>query len=298
MKNLKIERRLMYVLICCAFQFNSFGQYQIGFGLGASNYWGDIQVEDPVANAFELGPSVQLLLRKQIYKNFDFRLNLFLGTIHADDANAESEQRRKRNLNFRSPINELSVIFEASLFDLNGRNNKRKWTPYLGAGLGVFRFNPKTDYTFENGITQTVTLQPLGTEGQGIPGFADPYSRIQLSIPAIAGIKIKIGEYYTLSFELIGRFTTTDYLDDVSTSYVPPESFPNTPEGELGSFLSNRIDEFLGLPENDPIAISEAEIRGSEASNDFFHSGMVTLSYKFSGNPFKGFNNGVDCYTF
>jgi hypothetical protein len=90
--------------------------------------------------------------------------------------------------------------------------------PYAFLGVGVFHFNP---YTYDKTGKRTY-LQPLGTEGQGLAAYPDrkPYSLTQLCLPVGGGIKINLNKKYDLIYELGGRVLFTDYLDDVSTTYV------------------------------------------------------------------------------
>jgi len=276
------------------------GQTHVGFGIGANNYWGDLEPESLTKNIFLLSPAMQLAVKQGITKNINIRLNAHFGRVAGDDANSRSNRRRERNLSFTSGVREFALIAEYHLWDIESRNSTKWFSPFVGIGVGTFKFNPKTDYTFPDGRIVTIELQPLGTEGQGLSGFDEKYSLRAMSIPVIAGIKLKFSDSVTCTFEIMARYTNTDYLDDVSTSYVDAENFPSTPQGELASFLSNRIDEFLGLPENDPLAApTSPDIRGSSDVNDFFHSGMITLYYRFSESPFgNGRRGGVDCYSF
>ena len=58
-----------------------------------------------------------------------------------------------------------------------------------------------------------------------------------VAIPFGVGIKYSINEKVNLSVEIAQRFTTTDYLDDVSTTYAGPNSFPAGPTGPSVAFL-------------------------------------------------------------
>jgi hypothetical protein len=65
------------------------------------------------------------------------------------------------------------------------------------------------------------------------------------------GIKYSINPKVNLTVEVSHRFTTTDYLDDVSTTFVenPSAVFPtSSPTGEpsLGYLLNDRSWEVLG----------------------------------------------------
>ena len=294
-------KKIVFILFCLLASFlgnvTLAQQAQFGIGLGMNNYWGDLQVESPTQNAFVLDPAVQFFYKQRLSANLHLRINAHFGRVHGDDSNSSNEDRQLRNLKFSSKVNEFSLSTEYDLWDL--QKSFVTWTPFIGVGVGVFSFNPKTEYLHPDGRLLTIELQTLGTEGQGLPGQPEKYGLTALSIPVYGGLKFKINEKLSLSIELILRYTTTDYLDDVSTSYFPFESFPNTEIGQLASYLSNRSDEFLGLPENHPSSIRDAQLRGSAFANDFFHTGMITLAINLDRGIFgDGLGKGIDCYSF
>jgi len=153
---------------------------------------------------------------------------LYFGMVSADDANTEEIIRRSRNLSFRSPILELSQRVEYIIYakeeagarysrlGLKGRETKAD-ALYIFSGISGFFFNPQTkiDGSWTN-------LRPLRTEGQGLPGGPDEYSRLSFAIPFGAGYKFSIGEFWRLGIEISYNKTFTDYIDDVSTEYYDP----------------------------------------------------------------------------
>ena len=152
-----------------------------------------------------------------IKRNFDgywsLKFAVLNGKIRANDAYSSNLQFRQRNLNFFSPITELSVQTEFNFFNYIPSSGKRRYSPYLFAGLGFVSFRPKTNF---NG--QEYDLVLYGTEGQ------DPeksYNTIVLSIPFGAGIKYNISGKITLGGEAGYRSAYTDYMDDVKGNYAP-----------------------------------------------------------------------------
>ncbi len=121
---------------------------------------------------------------------------------------------RERNLNFHSPIIEVSLVANYSFFDLQ----INKVTPYIFGGIALFGFNP---YTFDT-TGSKVYLRNLGTEGQGLNIYPDrkPYSLGQVAIPFGGGIRFRVTDNVYLGYEIGLRKVFTDYLDDVSTTYA------------------------------------------------------------------------------
>jgi hypothetical protein len=133
---------------------------------------------------------------------------------------SDSWYRARRNLNFETHMFEFQALAEINLKKYihdEARGSKERWAPYIAGGLGFFYFNP---YTRLNG--DKVKLKPLGTEGQNI-GYKKPYSNFQFDLMALVGIKYNVTERISIALEGVYHQTFTDYLDDVSGSYINPQ---------------------------------------------------------------------------
>lgn len=148
------------------------------------------------------------------------RLELTWGSVTASDANGKEAGVRARNLNFSSDITEISLLAEFHPLNLSSSFHFPV-SPYLLAGVGNFSFNPTTKL---NGVT--VFLQPLHTEGEGFAETGRPnYKLSQFMVPVGGGLSYPVSPSFTLKGELIYRVLHTDYLDDVSTTYIDPALF-------------------------------------------------------------------------
>jgi len=278
----------------------SFAQAQnflVGVGIGQTSYTGDL--DGPGAldfigtgqTAFELNVSYI------ISPHLNLRLNGLFGALRGDDADSGRDFQLSRNLDFETSLNEYALLVEYSFFDIVSSNAKRRFTPYVHAGVGVFTFNPKASYIDPvDGLTRTVELQPLGTEGQGIQGYGQRYNLTQLSIPFGGGVKYALNKNLTIGFGITGRFTFTDYIDDVSGVYPNTEDLLlNGNTGLIASYLSNQSDEAAGLPQNDPSTDRSGLARGESDVNDYYFSGMIGVYYRLTGGSGGG---GIGCPTF
>jgi hypothetical protein len=159
----------------------------------------------------------------------------YMVMLSADD-NYTTSYRTLRGNHFSSDIIELSQVFIyhfrkeriGHLYSLrNARGKKLGITPlnmgwYVFGGIGGFKFDPVSDIRNANdwGLTGTHRLQPLGTEGQFLPGSGkEPYSLYSLNIPVGIGMRHSINGDVGLKLEFGYRFTFTDYLDDTSTDF-------------------------------------------------------------------------------
>jgi hypothetical protein len=139
--------------------------------------------------------------------------------------------------------------------------------PYVFGGVGIFHFNP---YTYDKHGVKTF-LQPLGTEGQGMPEYPNrkPYSLTQLCLPFGGGIKIYVTKQCDLVYELAGRALFTDYFDDVSTTYIPTQEFIACNKTKTAE---------LAFRQTDSPSPSKGDIRGNPNVKDwYFFSGLKLL---------------------
>lgn len=269
-----IMRKVIPILIT-VFSFITFSlsaqrSAELGVVIGASSYYGDLSPENAQRNTSQYQPSFSFFYRQNLNNTFGFRANLGYGRLSGDDSLSDQQFRQERNFDFESSVLELGLIGEVNLFGFGAGGNGPRFSPYLFGGVAVFRFNPLTE--FEG---QTVELQPLGTEGQGIDGFGDAYRLTQISIPFGAGIKYAINDHINIGLEIGFRKTFTDYLDDVSGAYVPYDVL-RANNGELAAALGNRTGEFLGT---EPVDVQEGALRGNPGRDDWYMMGGFTLSY-------------------
>ncbi|MBY0479387.1 MAG: hypothetical protein K2Q24_17200 [Chitinophagaceae bacterium] len=231
-------------------------KYQIAIFTGISNYQGDLQ---PVVFTFaQSQPSLHITGKIALNKHFLIRAGYAYGSLYANDR-FNRDYLQPRNLNFRTNLHELHAGIELNMFDLE----TKKISPYVFAGIGVFRFNP---YTIDN--NRKVFLQPLGTEGQGLKEYPDRkfYSLTQVCIPIGYGIKYKINCNLAMSVEFSQRKLFTDYLDDLSKSYADP-SLIAAARGPEAARFSWRGGEVPGGNPNAPVG----SVRGNPREMDWYY---------------------------
>jgi len=236
---------------------------EIGIMGGGSYYLGDIN-----SKHFDyMMPSGGIVIRKNIDRRIVVKSELLLGNIRADDArNRNDTMKLNRNLHFRSPIYELSGQVEFNFLPYETGNSLYPFTPFIFAGISLFRFNPKA----ESNNGEWVALQPLSTEGQGTTSFQDrkKYALTQFSIPMGGGFKIAVNKTFNIILEYGIRKTFTDYLDDVSTSYIGGNLIDMSP---LGIEMS---DKSLNGPQAKDFQ------RGDSKDKDWYTFTGITLSFK------------------
>lgn len=197
-------------------------QMEYGLQLGASGYFGDL---NPNYGIHYVMPAGGAYVRYNFNPYISLRAVLNYTKVGADDAYSNNDYQKQRNLRFRSDIVEIALLSEFNFFRFDTGDPRHRFTPYLTGGIGTFYYNPYTHY---NGIRYN--LRTLGTEGQNTPEYADrKYNTLNVCIPIGAGIKYWIRPGVNFGFEIVNRVTFTDYMDDVSNTYIGSDRFGGNP---------------------------------------------------------------------
>ena len=207
-------------------------------------------------------------------RRFSFKASALYTNIYADDANSGNAIKVNRNLSFKSDIIELSGQVEFNFLPYETGNSLYNWSPFVFLGIATYSHNPMA----EAPDGQWYDLQNLGTEGQGTTTFPErkKYALTQLSMPFGGGVKIGVSPSFNIIFEYGLRKTATDYLDDVSTTYVFDQGDWPTDMSSLSRDLSDRNLSGSNMQIN--------MARGDATNNDWYSVAGVTLSFKIKGN--------------
>jgi hypothetical protein len=286
-----------YLLIFTLFSFLGLNaQFQeLGVGVGYANYLGDLNTSTSLAQQFRFQDyklSLSIGYRYNFKKLFSVGFNFYhmnLAGYDSDNASPvgydASFYRKNRNFSFHTAINQgfLDFRYEPFRKDNSWSKSKIHISPYIGAGFGFFKFNPKTMY---NG--QEYELQPLGTEGQGLPGYNAPYSLFEIGIPLSFGIRITDkNRKFGVSIDFTNTVTFTDYIDDVSSYYVNP-AIVNANYSPAKAALVNALANRNTFPTTGPATFTEVtyhdQKRGNSNFNDHFMTGQIKFSYYFKNS--------------
>ena len=247
---------------------------EFGFSLGAAHYFGDL---NPRAHFNRPKLAAGAFFRKQFGNYIAVRVQgQFSQVGYADKYYDDNEFQHLRNLSFNSSIWELGLQGDFNFFKFIPGTEEYRFTPYVTIGASIFSYDP---YAYLNGTKYY--LRPLGTEGQGTAAYPDrkPYGSMAFAVPFGVGIKYAINQKINIGFEVLHRFTTTDYLDDVSTTYVGADKFPLLPDGStsVAGLLQDRSYEVTTTP----IGI-EGRQRGYAKQKDQFTTAQVTVSFNLT----------------
>ena len=261
-------KKFMLIAVTCLATQSLFAQrFHLNLLGGISNYGGDLQ--DKGFTFHQSKPAIALGMSYELSDKFFLRSEYTFTKLGADDAQSKIYTHFARNLNFKTVLQELNLLAEYDILN----NYTHQLTPYVFAGVGVFRYSP---YTYDSS-GKKIYLQGLHTEGQTLSQYPDSkqYNKTQINIPVGAGVKFALSDDVKVAAELGFRNLFTDYLDDVSTNY--PDLNLLRPRA---AYLSYRGDE-LKPPVPFP---GEGAIRGNPKVKDNYYLLMIRVSYRL---PFR-----------
>ena len=214
---------------------------EFGITAGGAHYFGDLNNRAAFSRP---KPAVGIFFRKQFSKYISARLSGHFAQLGFSDTYSKNEFQRTRNLSFNTNIYEVALQGDFNFFKFIPSDPAYFFTPYVTLGVGVVSFDP---YAYYDG--RKIQLRPLGTEGQTI-GYKGrkPYSTTALVVPFGGGLKYNLTEKINVTIEVAHRFTMTDYLDDVSTTYIGEGKFQPGPNGTRSDaqLLQDRSYEITG----------------------------------------------------
>jgi hypothetical protein len=243
---------------------------EFGVAIGAGHYFGDLNTR---AKLNRPKPAAGIFFRKNFGNYIALRISgNFAQLGYSDIYNTHNETMRRRNLSFNTNVWELGLQGDFNFYRFMPGEPDFRFTPYITLGASVFNYDP---YAYLN--REKFFLRQLGTEGQGIDTVnkKTQYGSMALAIPFGVGIKYSINERINVGFEIVHRFTNTDYLDDVSGVYADKSLFPPNPDGTPSAtfLLSDRSYET-----GTPIGIKGRQ-RGNSKNKDQFVTAMFFISF-------------------
>lgn len=246
---------------------------ELGFTAGAAHYFGDL---NPKAGIKAAKPAVGIYYRKYFNDYVGARVHFRYMQLGYSDVYNSSEFERRRNLSFNTNVFELAVQGDFNFFRFEPGSDVYRFSPYLTLGASAFHYNP---YAYYNG--QKYFLQPMKTEGQGSSRFPErkPYQLFSYAYLIGGGVKYNLNRRLNIGLEVLFRFTQTDYLDDVSTTYAGIDIFPTKPDGSntLAAILQDRSTATGVTPIGE-----RGRQRGNSRDRDQFATLELTLGILFS----------------
>jgi hypothetical protein len=250
--------------------------WEIGAQGGVSVYNGDLSPVDNLDYFRMLRPMGGVFLRYGPTEWLGFRLGYIATRLHGNaDFNTTTVYNRQAVL-LRTPLQELALTAELAPVPL--RLFGLRFRPFLYGGVAVYRFSPQLRID-----GNWIEMQPLGTEGQGLPGQPPRYRTTRVAVPAGGGLRVAVSDRIVLGGELGGRLPFTDYLDDISGRTV---SYP---------FLLEARGPGVAALSNPRATAATDNFRRGNRAGDFYYFGALSLHYRLgTGRRARE----VKCYRF
>jgi opacity protein-like surface antigen len=247
--NFALMRKLLpvFILLCIACNVQA-QSWEIGGSVGGAGYMGDLNPNNPLKMS---GGTAGLMVKRNFNEYLSASIHYSVASIAGADSTSSNPQFVNRNLSFKTPLSEISLVGELNFLKYIPSVTANRFTPYVFAGAGLTTFKPQTVYQ-----GQTFDLAPFKTEGQ-----TTPYSNKAISAIYGAGIKYNFSGALNIIADIGYRHAFTDYLDDVSGVYPDPTSLsgnlaislsdrsltPNAPGSQRGDFRPHDNYLFINL---------------------------------------------------
>lgn len=202
--------------------------------------------------------------------NYDSRwaFRLDYSHIHLRAGDAVAAWRPQAQLNFKSTVNDLSLLVEFNFLDYYTGKHDKSVSPYIFAGISgmLYTVQPFTgdvglDTLFFNGLHEDDNADVFTVDDAPEPFFERNKA---FSIPFGVGCKLSISDHLAATVEWRMHYTLTDYLDGVHGSYAKTHAIVN------------------GYDFTDPTgSFPEGYQRGNARTNDWFGMLNLSLTWKF-----------------
>jgi hypothetical protein len=207
--------RFRYVLLICLqvgsiFFARAQSTSELGLGLGATNYKGEISPQYRLANN---RPALTVFYKKDISKPIAVRAALLAGMLRANDTDINLPVHQQRRAAMTTNLAEFSAGIDYKFLDFYDQRQRFRWTPYFTIGAAVANYNNRV--VFANN-----TIKPFEN------GFV-------FSIPVGIGFKYALSYHWNLGLEIAARKTLLkngeriDYLRRGNYESNPPAELPD-----------------------------------------------------------------------
>ena len=222
-----------------------------------------------------------VFVRKALFTDFSVKLEGNFVRLAGSDSLTQDPSRRGRNLSFRTDLYEAALSVEYYFYQINDisrtSSTRIDFKSYLFVGFGAAYFNPQG---YHYGHEKWYDLRPLHTEG-----VDKAYDEITMIIPYGAGVNFTFNKEFRVGLQIGYRNTFTDYLDDISTTYVSDDKLPQA-TFELSKYFTDRADAAYAredFPHDRGHYGGDGAIRGNPDDNDGYLMVQLTLSYVMKG---------------
>ena len=282
------------------------------FSFGLTQFLGDLGGDDAAGTDYSLKDydkqamsfSGMIGYRYRFANFFATTTSLSVGMLKGsdewvDEGNSIGQFRKIRNLNFRSPIIDLSQRIDIMLYmyekvgkrysirGIKGFNNRNEQV-YIFGGIGVLGFMPQGQLD-----GRWYNLKPLSTEGQGLVGGPAKYSSFALTAPMGFGFRVSISREWRFGVEASYTKVFSDYVDDVAGVYYDKGMIASQ-KGEIAAAISDK--SFEGIK-----GYEAGMQRGDEQNDSYYYINFVltrNVTYRNYTKTYKRYKLPKSRYKF
>jgi len=287
-----MKLKLSIILIIISLSLNSTAQRwkaersSLIFTTGTANYMGDLGGGSKEAAHF-LGVrdidiqgtrfNVGLGYEYRVWERLSVRTSLSYAQLYGSDKFTDNLIRHNRNLHFKSDVwgGDLDFKFFVKRYKILAKYHSghhpifHENGVYIIGGFGYFKFAP--EISLEN---EEIFLAQQYTEGE-----SNSYSLNALNYNLGVGINLLVERKAILSIEITNKYTSTDYLDDVSGNYYDNDLLRQEYGDLTANLADRRIDKTIGGTE-----------RGNSKYNDSFFFVNFVFQYAIPGVKIRGWS--------
>ena len=282
-------------LIVCNISFAQKNGYFVkgdyGITLGTAQYFGDLNAKGAINDTKQ---SLGIFFRKQFNDYIGLRVSGTYAQLHYNSKNQSNPAyQQAQKLYFYDDVYEFAVQGDFNFFKFNPLEPYQRFTPYITLGLGLINYSPYVllDPKDQNeyGLPSKLYLKNLTTEEE------KSYTTMALSCPLGVGLKYSINKKIGFFAEAVYRFTNTDYLDDVSKTYIGHDKAIvqqqnhlidfhfQDPSGQYQTYV--QPDGQTSAPINyKPIGYIQGAKRGDPSTNDAFVIAQFGITWNIGTN--------------
>lgn len=203
--------------LCLAFTHAAAQPSAVTFGasLGAALYQGDL-AHHHLGSFNRPGFSAQALTQLELHPGFALR-GYFSFTQISDDEQGYRGYHPYRNFRFKTTIRELSLQLALYPLEISAAEDPPRISPYLTGGAGFAYLRIRRNWS---GFNPTYSWQKWVLDGLHLDTTTTLPTHTLL-FPMGLGLRVRIGEYFSVYAEAIHRLTQSEYLDGFSKAANP-----------------------------------------------------------------------------
>jgi hypothetical protein len=240
---MKLLTTLLLLAATTATAQSKFSKWEIGAGLGANIYQGDLTPKR-LGSFRHVRPGILLLANYQAWQKTKLQLMLNSGRLYGNDASYDNPgYRQQRAFKFKTTFHEAQLKAVYQLHE-NYAEDASLLFPYIHAGIGVAYIRTAKDASALS--NKLATDEPQILAGLALDDARKP-NKLIVTIPVGFGVRKNVLPRWDAFAEANYRITFNDYIDGFSEA-VNPKRKDGYYGINVGMIYKFRKDNSIGCP--------------------------------------------------